>query len=201
MKYHKILFISLFLQSCLPADNCNRNIKESLNLSKLKRWQSETNESIRLQNNSKLTFLQAAEEKNGISLFDRYNFLHSNIFADKKVAEISFALLAVIEINRSGEMNSHDKYILTLCGDNTLIIKCSRTINGWIKTKEYSRDSKLVYNVIDKLEVGNSKNPYWGNGMNDVLAISKFIDNNRITVKIISQLDKSHYDSLNLLLE
>ncbi|WP_316829161.1 hypothetical protein [Pedobacter miscanthi] len=200
MKYKITLILGLLtLTACTDESKCNRNFHDVLNVSTFQLWEKQTSLDINTSKNVKLMFLLKSEQKLGISIFHRQIFLKNGLHGIKDLENLKFDSLVIVEMNKSGEVNEEVKYIVASCSENTTIFKFELHRGKWKIDNIHEAKTKRINHVINILNHRTENDPYSGSGINDLVSISKFLTNDKITVKVLSYVDKEQFEALSSL--
>jgi len=198
MRYLSIVILVIIFFSACDADRCTQSFSRGINISVLPPWERKTQIDIGNQKYNKLLSLLKSEKEDKISIFDRKAFI-SDLSKTKQLIDYKFNSLIIVEVNSSGERYRRIKYLVALCGFETTIAKYQLNQGKWELIKVNKIKTKEVDDAIRVLTDRNDNTIYWGDNMNDLVAVSKFRGHNEISVEVFGTLSEKQYKALGIL--
>lgn len=198
MRYLRLIILLVVLSSACKSDKCKRTFSKDFSLSILPVWEKQTVMNLSSHKNDTLISLFKLAAKDSISFFERKRFI-KDLLVLKELKSYKFDSLNILEVNSSGEFYLRRKYLLVSCGQETTIIKFRLGSGKWDLIQSHK---VATNNVIEALKAiaDRSDNPsYWGGNVNDLVAVSKFRDNNGISVEVFGSLSKKQYEALDIM--
>lgn len=198
MRYlYTIILLILFFSAC-KSDECTRTFSNDFGLSTLPIWEKQTNVNLTYRKNDSLISLFRSAAENNISFFERERFI-KDILDTEELKNYKFDSLTVVEINTSGEVNLRRKYILVSCGKKTTIIKFRFSTEKWKFIQVQNVKTSDVDAAINSIINRTNNTIYWGSNINDLVAVSKFLGHEKISVEVFNTLSERQYRALSIL--
>jgi len=201
MKSIILILIACILNSCLPSNKCKKSLDTVFDKQFLIIWQRKTVEDIITNGDSKLKYLLESEVNENISIFNRNEFVNNSLRLRSKYKDLRFSELYILEMNYSGEVNRHLKFIIAKCREESFVIRCIFGIKGWDILNTYTVESAVVEKMnnllLNSKEINGNKYNYWGNTITEVGSITCVKNENQIAVKVFGGLNKQQYDAID----
>lgn len=198
MRYLGIIILLIALSSGCRSDKCTRTFSKDFGLSILPVWAKQTDMNLADRKNDTLMSLFKSAAKDSISFFERERFI-KNLSSLKELEGYRFDSLIVVEVNSSGEVYLRTKYLLVSCGQETTIIKFRLGLVKWDLIQVHKVGTNNVDEAMRSIIDRNDNTVYWGGNVNDLVAVSKFRENNEISVEVFGSLNKKQYDALDIM--
>jgi len=197
MRYLCIIIL-LVLSSACKSDRCSRTFSNNFGLSILPVWAKQTDMNLADRKNKKIMSRFKSAATDSISFFERERFI-KDVSSLKGFESYKFDSLIVVEVNSSGEVYSRTKYLLASCAQETTIIKFRLGPRKWDLIQVHKVGTNIVEKAMRSIIDRNDNTVYWGGNVNDLVAISKFLENNEISVEVFGSLNKKQYDALDIM--
>ncbi|KIO74564.1 hypothetical protein TH53_25745 [Pedobacter lusitanus] len=182
------------LGSCSNRERCTLNFNQYSNDDFLRLWNDETNRALLQKGDEKSIRLLDFEKKNNASVFSRKSFFE--IFKEKEDNNnIQFSELSIFEILYTGEKNQSIKYLINSCGEESIIVKYSLGINGWIVSDKYKINIEKVEHLYKVLKE-KDKEVYWGGNITEVACLTRIKGSNQVNVQVIESLNRLQFDAV-----
>jgi hypothetical protein len=192
-----LIFLCVLFTSC-HNKNDTLCFSKAFNLSVLPLWDVKTKINVAFHNNKRLVSLFNSASKDNISLFDREQFLKevSNL---AQTNSYKYKSLIVVEFNSSGERYVRTKYLIMFQNQKAQVLIFQRNQGRWEFIKAHTKETHDVSEAISSIMDRSDGEIYWGSSINDLVAISKFEEDNKILVEVFGSLSKKQYNALSII--